>query len=273
MYGWECLQVMLPLVSINISAYPHPHSSPFLPFSLFQGKRLTRNVLFTALFFPGVIFSIAFILNIFLAAKDSSGAFPFLTFLSVIALWIFISVPLTFVGSRVALRREPISTPISPNLIHRMIPPQPWYLGAIPSILMGGILPFGAVFIELYFIFSSIWLHGVYYMFGFLFLVLLILSITCAEIAVVMVYFQLATEDWHWWWRSFLTPGASAFYMFLYAIYYYKYNLEIDELVPSILYFGYSTILCLFFFVLTGAIGFYASHWFVRRIYTEIRQD
>eukprot|EP01128_Nolandella_sp_AFSM9_P004408 TRINITY_DN1970_c0_g1_i2.p1 TRINITY_DN1970_c0_g1~~TRINITY_DN1970_c0_g1_i2.p1 ORF type:complete len:697 (+),score=197.25 TRINITY_DN1970_c0_g1_i2:117-2093(+) len=237
------------------------------------GKRLTRNVFFTAIFFPGVIFSIAFFLNFFLIAKDSSGAFPFLTFLSVLGLWIFISIPLTFVGSRVALRREPISVPVPFNIIPRQIPPQPWYLGSVPSVLMGGILPFGAIFIELYFIFSSIWLHGVYYMFGFLFLVMVILVITCAEIAVVMVYFQLATEDWHWWWRSFLTPGASAGYMLVYSAYYYHYNLNIDELVPTILYFGYTIIMCLFFFVMTGAVGFYASHWFVRKIYTEVRQD
>ena len=44
------------------------------------------------------------------------------------------------------------------------------------SIVVGGVLPFGAVFIELFFILSSIWLHQFYYVFGFLLLVLLILA-------------------------------------------------------------------------------------------------
>ena len=31
---------------------------------------------------------------------------------------------------------------------------------------------------------------------------LFILIVTCAEIAIVMCYFQLCSEDYHWWWRS-----------------------------------------------------------------------
>lgn len=64
----------------------------------------------------------------------------------------------------------------------------------VVSILMGGILPFGAIFIELFFILSSIWLHKFYYLFGFLFIVFVILILTCAEITIVMCYFQLCSE-------------------------------------------------------------------------------
>jgi len=70
-------------------------------------------------------------------------------------------------------------------------------------------LPFGTVFIELFFILSNLWQHQVYYMFGFLFVVFLILVVTCAEITTVMCYFQLCAENYHWWWRSFLTSGPS----------------------------------------------------------------
>ena len=77
------------------------------------------------------------------------------------------------------------------------------------TMLVGGILPFGAVFIELFFIMSSVWLQRFYYVFGFLALVMLILLVTCAEIAIVLAYFQLCNEDYHWWWRSFLNSGAA----------------------------------------------------------------
>lgn len=40
------------------------------------------------------------------------------------------------------------------NQIPRQVPDQPWYLKTFPCMLLAGILPFGAVFIELYFIFS-----------------------------------------------------------------------------------------------------------------------
>jgi len=42
-----------------------------------------------------------------------------------------------------------------------------------------------------------------YYLFGFLFLVFIILIITCAEITIVLCYFQLCSEDYHWWCAEF----------------------------------------------------------------------
>ena len=50
---------------------------------------------------------------------------------------------------------------------------------------------------------------------------LLILVVTCAEISIVMAYFQLCSEDYNWWWRAFLTSGSSALYLFAYAIVYF----------------------------------------------------
>lgn len=67
-------------------------------------------------------------------------------------------------------------------------------MGPIVSMLMAGVLPFGAVFIELFFIFGAIWENEFYYLFGFLFLVFLILALAVAQIAVVMAYFQLCSE-------------------------------------------------------------------------------
>merc|ERR1712023_517975 len=82
------------------------------------------------------------------------------------------------------------------------IPSQAWYMGSTFNVLMGGILPFGAIFIELFFIMTSVWLQRFYYVFGFLMLVLLILIVTCAEISIVLCYFQLCNEDY----RHLLLP-------------------------------------------------------------------
>ena len=52
-----------------------------------------------------------------------------------------------------------IEYPVRTNQIPRQIPTQVFYLRPLPSILLGGILPFGAIFIELYFIMNSIWFN------------------------------------------------------------------------------------------------------------------
>ena len=57
--------------------------------------------------------------------------------------------------------------------------------------LIGGLLPFGAVFVELFFILTSIWLDQYYYVFSFLLVVVVVLFVTCAEITIVLCYFQL----------------------------------------------------------------------------------
>jgi transmembrane 9 superfamily member 2/4 len=141
------------------------------------------------------------------------------------------------------------------------------------SIALGGVLPFGAVCIELFFIMSAMWLHQVYLVFGFLFIVLIILIATCAEITIVMCYFQLCNEDYHWHWRSFLSAGSSGAYLFIYSIWYFATKLRIVGFVPTVLYFAYMAMISITFFILTGSIGFTACLSFVRRIYGAIKVD
>jgi len=143
----------------------------------------------------------------------------------------------------------------------------------IPSALMSGILPFGAMFIELFFIYSALWHNQFYYMFGFLFLVFVILLISVSQIAVVLCYFQLCGEDYHWWWRVLFSSGGSALYMMLYSIFYFHTRLEITEFIPTVLYFAYSGLMVLTFWLLTATIGFYAAYNFLTKIYAAVKID
>jgi hypothetical protein len=40
----------------------------------------------------------------------------------------------------------------------------PLVLQPIPGIIMGGVLPFGCIFIQLFFVLNSIWSSQIYYM-------------------------------------------------------------------------------------------------------------
>lgn len=242
-------------------------------YKMFKGAEWKKIALRTAFMFPATLFVIFFVLNALIWGQKSSGAVPFGTMFALVFLWFGISVPLVFVGSYVGFKKPAIEDPVKTNKIPRQIPEQAWYMNPMFSILIGGILPFGAVFIELFFILTSIWLNQFYYIFGFLFIVFVILLITCAEITIVLCYFQLCSEDYLWWWRAYLTSGSSALYLFLYATFYFFTKLEITKLVSGALYFGYMLIVSYAFFVLTGTIGFYACFWFTRLIYSSVKID
>ncbi|XP_013384267.1 transmembrane 9 superfamily member 2 [Lingula anatina] len=239
----------------------------------FGGEKWKSNVILTAFLCPGLIFGIFFFLNLILWIKGSSAAIPFGTLVALLALWFGISVPLTFIGAYFGFKRRPIEHPVRTNQIPRQIPEQSFYTRPLPGIVMGGILPFGCIFIQLFFILNSIWSHQMYYMFGFLLVVFVILMITCSEATILLCYFHLCAEDYHWWWRSFLTSGFTAIYLFLYCIHYFVSKLEITGVASTILYFGYTIIIVFLFFLLTGTIGFFSCFWFVSKIYSVVKVD
>eukprot|EP01004_Peranema_trichophorum_P008153 NODE_6912_length_830_cov_31.872702_g6312_i0.p1 GENE.NODE_6912_length_830_cov_31.872702_g6312_i0~~NODE_6912_length_830_cov_31.872702_g6312_i0.p1 ORF type:complete len:235 (+),score=29.48 NODE_6912_length_830_cov_31.872702_g6312_i0:76-705(+) len=206
-------------------------------------------------------------------AKAASNAVPFGTLFSLVGLWFCVSVPLVLVGAVFGYKRPAIEHPLAISQIPRSIPLQKWYLRPPVTVILAGIIPFGAAFIELFFILSSLWLNKFYYVFGFLALVGIILTITCAEISIVMTYFQLCYEDYHWWWRSFFISGCSGLHLFLYSIFYFITTLKIKNFWSALLYFSWMGVLSYVFAVVTGTIGFLATFVFVRKIYSALKVD
>ena len=222
-------------------------------YKTFGGVGWQRCTLLTALGFSGFCFVIFFTLNILIWSYKSTGAIPVTTMLTLIFIWFLISVPLVFIGAYKGYQVDVIAYPVVTSNIPRTIPEQPAYLHPLITCLVGGILPFGACFVELFFIMSSVWMDQYYYVFGFLFIVCIILAITCAEMVIVLTYFQLVSEDYHWWWRSFITAGSTAAYVFLYSMYYFS-RLEANMYVTYIMYIGYMLITCTGLFLLTGIL-------------------
>jgi transmembrane 9 superfamily protein 1 len=74
-------------------------------------------------------------------------------------------------------------------------------------MLVGGFLPFSAISVELYYIFSTFWGREQYMLYGILAIVFLILLSVTACISIALTYFQLASEDYRWWWQSIISSG------------------------------------------------------------------
>lgn len=244
-----------------------------MTYKMFRGTDWKQNTIAAAFLYPGGVFLVFFVLNIILWAEGSSGAVPFSTFFTLLFLWFCVSVPLVFIGSFFGYKKESLAFPVRTNQIPRQIPIQKWYLNPILTSLIAGVLPFGAVSVELFFIMSALWLHQIYFIFGFLFLVMIVLVVTCAEISILLCYFNLCNEDHRWWWKSFIHGGSCAGYMFLYAIWYNITELDMSDFVPLLLYTGYMCIFSLTFFIVTGTIGYFACFWFTWKIYSSIKVD
>ncbi|XP_042468725.1 transmembrane 9 superfamily member 12-like [Zingiber officinale] len=225
-----------------------------------------------ACFFPGIAFLVLTVLNFMLWGSNSTGALPFSTFFLLLSLWFFISVPLTLLGGFLATRAEHIQFPVRTNQIAREIPARKfpsWLL-----VLGAGTLPFGTLFIELFFILSSIWLGRFYYVFGFLLVVLVLLIVVCAEVSVILTYMNLCVEDWQWWWKAFFASGSVALYVFLYSINYLVFQLSsLSGSVSAMLYLGYSLIMALAIMLSTGTIGFLVSLYFVHYLFSSVKID
>eukprot|EP00775_Hariotina_reticulata_P011626 gene11626-11770_t len=230
--------------------------------------------LHVSLFLPGIVMMIFTILNIALKHTGSLGAVPAGIYFTIVALWFFLSVPLTFVGGFMATKLPIISFPCKTNQIPRQIPPAPLVAHPVLLFFSAGILPFGTMFIELYFAMTSLWLGFFYYLFGFVFLIGLLTITINIEISVLCTYVQLCAEDYLWWWQSFYRGGSVAFYVALYAVAFLGSALHnLSGFLSILTYLSYMSILILGLFTAMGTVGFLSSFLFVYKIFAAVKQD
>ena len=126
----------------------------------FGGTMWKNNAVVTATLFPGLLFATVFILNLFVWAQASSTAIPLGTLFGLVTLWLFIQLPLVYVGSWYGfIRAGAYSHPIKATVIPRQIPQQAWYSRAMQAVLIAGLIPFAVIFIELLFVFRLSLIH------------------------------------------------------------------------------------------------------------------
>ena len=238
------------------------------------GTNWVRNNILTAGLFFGPLFVVFSVNNSIAWSYGTTAALPFGTICIIIVIWALVTLPLTVLGGIAGKNaKEDFHAPAKPNKYPREIPPLPWYRSRVPQMCMAGFLPFSAIYIELYYIFASVWGHKVYTIYSILFIVFVILIIVTAFITIALTYFQLAAEDHHWWWRSILCGGSTGFFILGYCFYYFYYRSEMHGLMQTSFYFGYMGLACYALFLMLGMVGFRASLLFVRGIYRAIKSD
>ncbi|CAB3367735.1 transmembrane 9 superfamily member 3 [Cloeon dipterum] len=238
------------------------------------GKVWIRQMLLSAFLLPAMVCGTAFLINFIAIYYHASRAIPFGTMVAVTCICLFVILPLTLVGT--VLGRNLAGQPDYPcriNAVPRPIPEKKWFMEPAVIVGLGGILPFGSIFIEMYFIFTSFWAYKIYYVYGFMLLVFVILMIVTVCVTIVCTYFLLNAEDYRWQWTSFLSAASTSGYVYLYSFYYFFFKTKMYGLFQTMFYFGYMALFSLTLGLLCGTVGYIGTSFFVRKIYSTVKID
>eukprot|EP00818_Percolomonas_sp_WS_P000083 CAMPEP_0117449952 /NCGR_PEP_ID=MMETSP0759-20121206/8214_1 /TAXON_ID=63605 /ORGANISM="Percolomonas cosmopolitus, Strain WS" /LENGTH=440 /DNA_ID=CAMNT_0005242451 /DNA_START=223 /DNA_END=1542 /DNA_ORIENTATION=+ len=163
------------------------------------GEKWVANILLSTVLFIGPVFLVWCMLNTIAISYSSSAAFPFKVIAGLTTLYALVSFPLQLTGGITAKNFcSELNAPCRTKQVPRQIPPTHWYKNATAQFIISGLLPFSAIYIELYYVFKSMWGHIVYTPFPILFLVFLILVMVTSCITIAMTYLQISQEDHEW---------------------------------------------------------------------------
>ncbi|XP_046391984.1 transmembrane 9 superfamily member 3 [Ischnura elegans] len=238
------------------------------------GKIWIRQMLLSAFMLPALVCGTAFFINFIAIYYHASRAIPFGTMVAVTCICLFVILPLTAVGT--VLGRNLAGQPDFPcrvNAVPRPIPEKKWFMEPAVIVVLGGVLPFGSIFIEMYFIFTSFWAYKIYYVYGFMLLVFIILMIVTVCVTIVCTYFLLNAEDYRWQWTSFLAAASTSGYVYLYSFYYFFFKTKMYGLFQTAFYFGYMALFSIALGILCGTVGYIGTCVFVRKIYSTVKID
>jgi len=243
-------------------------------FRMFGGQHWKRTMIYQCLFMPSLVFASFFVINTTAIVYRSTMTVPFKTILIVLILFCLVCVPLhtagTLLGRRAASER---SFPCRVHHLKRPIPTKHW-LFTPAMIVTAGLVPFGCLFIEMYFILSAVWSHNkVYYVYGFMFAILLLLCVVLLCVSITCTYVLLNAEDYRWQWQSFLCCGATSVYVFIYTIHYFYNSTQMSGFLQTVYYFAMSLNFCIGLGLFCGALGFLGASKFVHLIYSNIKAE
>ena len=181
----------------------------------------------------------------------------------------------------------------------------------VSSLVLPGIVPFGCLFIEMYFILSAVWSHNkIYYVYGFMFAILVLLCLVIICVSITCTYILLNAEDYRWQWQSYISCAATALYVFLYTIHYFYNSTQMSRaqqrqlashwsvsfvkpfitqsfwsfcrlgerelrsgFLQTVYYFGTSFNFCIGLALFCGSLGFIGASKFVFLIYSNIKAE
>ncbi|KHN84060.1 Transmembrane 9 superfamily member 1 [Toxocara canis] len=152
----------------------------------FDGTEWIKNVNLTTALFTVPMFLVWALNNTISWAYNSTQALPYTTIIALALLWLCVGYPLTVIGVAVGKNvSSRYSAPCRIRNVPRQLPILPWYHSTIYFGFVGGFLPFSAISVELYYVFSAVWGREVYVLF---YIILIMFFIMIMVVATTSVY-------------------------------------------------------------------------------------
>ena len=236
------------------------------------GKDWLKNCIITAFFFPIISLTVIGIIRILMTFEKSSASFKISQMALLCLLWLFVSSPLVFVGTLLALMRKTVKYPCKVNALPTAIGDKPWYLHLQYISWFTGTIPFVTFFVEFVYLMKSIWTYQVYYLASFLSLSLLFAIVITSEISIIYVFINLCYGDHKWWWKSFFVSASPALYVLIYSFFYFL-RLGLTRLSAIVVYFLIMSLISIAVALVLGSSGTLLTFWFVHYIYSKIKID
>ena len=129
-------------------------------YKAFGGKRWRLAATIAVLAFPGIFFGVFLMINEGSFVGKSTYAVQLQTLAIMISVWLGLMAPLVFCGAYIGFRQNSVEFPLRPSGSPRPIPVRPvvnMFIVIPLALILGGTLPFGCCFVELYFLISPFW--------------------------------------------------------------------------------------------------------------------
>lgn len=238
------------------------------------GKMWSTNILLSDALFLIPFIIVFSIMNSVAVSNGSTAALPFTTILAISSIYLFIAFPLSILGGTIGHNRaQQFNPPVRVGKEERPIPECPWYHKFMSHFLIGGLLPFSSIYVEMFYIFGSMWGNMYYTYYGLLTVALFLLVLVTFLLTIGITYFTLTCENWKWWWKSILCGGSAGLFLFGYSVVYFYVSTHMDGFMQAVFFFGYMGIISYGLFLILGSIGFIGSFSFVRYLYGSLKFD
>ncbi|EEA07734.1 endomembrane protein 70, putative [Cryptosporidium muris RN66] len=258
----------------SICSFISGYVSSFI-YSSMEGKKWKLNMILTTLIYPIPLFTTYWMINIITLQEIS---FIFAILKTFIFSTVFISFPLCLIGASFGKNKaqKSFKFPCKTNRLPRQIPKQKWWNSSKFHILVSGVIPFSAIYIELHYIFTAFWHYTPfhYYNTSLLYISIVLLLAVGTISSLISLYMHLNLENYKWWWFSYFSGASPCLYFLFLCLYYYlDYANKIFGSVQFHLFILSSLMTTFTLALCTASITFISSYLFIYNIYKRIKSD